>query len=420
MATDLFLPADGLRLLGQHEGSGVAGRRFLVGRGDGQVVQLPLLPYLIMAAIAEGGVDGGWSADQIGARVGTASGQGLTADTVRYLIAGKLAPLGLIADGGADHPPDAARAAGPARSWPIGGRLGRLVLPHRRRRWALAVGGAAALVCVAATAPIMAETGNGVAGRNRSAAAPEPAPAAVSVSLSAPGSGRTQAAAWVAQQVSGDVTVWCDPAMCEQLRRDGFPAARLRSLSRGVRGLPGSGIVVATAAVRGQFGSDLAAADAPQVIASFGAGAGRVDVRAIARAGPAAFRAQLTAEQTALAAAGRQLLGNKNIQASPSARAALASGRVNARLLAILSLVSAQLPIRLLDFIGAPGAGPDVPLRGAEIGVASLAARSSVVALLDVQQGAYRPAVVTLIGGGGQALVGVRFDAPADLSISQS
>ena len=83
-----------------------------------------------------------------------------------------------------------------------------------------------------------------------------------------------------------------------------------------------------------------------------------------------------------------------------------------------MSLLSAQLPIRLLAFIGAPGAGSGVPVRGAEIGVASLAARSSVVALLDVQQGAYRPAAVTLIGGG-QALVGVRFDAPADLNISQ-
>ena len=63
-----------------------------------------------MAAIAEGGVDGGWSADQIGARVGSASGQGLTTDTVRYLVAGKLAPLGLIAAGGADRPADAADA----------------------------------------------------------------------------------------------------------------------------------------------------------------------------------------------------------------------------------------------------------------------------------------------------------------------
>ena len=74
----------------------------------GRSLQLPLLAYLIMAAIAEGGVDGGWSADQIGARVGTASGQGLTADTVRYLVAGKLAPLGLIAADGADRPAGAA------------------------------------------------------------------------------------------------------------------------------------------------------------------------------------------------------------------------------------------------------------------------------------------------------------------------
>ena len=449
MATDLFLPADGLRLLGQHEGSGLAGRRFLVGRGDGQVIQLPLLAYLIMAAIAEGGVDGGWSADQIGARVGTASGQGLTADTVRYLVAGKLAPLGLIADGGAEHPADAAapeqppprvtlplgltinagplrhraaRAVGRVASWPIGGRVGRLPLPHRRRRWALAVGGAAMLVCVAATAPIMAETGNGVAGRSRSAAASAsgPVPASASVSVIDAGAGsRLQAAAWVAQQVSGDVTVSCDPGMCEQLRRDGFPAGRLRSLSPGVRALPGSGIVVATAAVRGQFGPDLAAGDAPQVIASFGAGAGRIDVRTIASAGPAAFRTRLAAEQTGLAAAGRQLLGNENIQASPSARAALSAGRVDARLLAILSLVSAQRPVRLLAFIGAPGAGPGVPLRGAEIGVASASARSAVVALLDAQQGQYRPAAVTVVGGGSQALVAVRFDAPADLSISQ-
>jgi putative peptide zinc metalloprotease protein len=97
MKAALFLPADRLRLLGQHQGGGHGGRRFMVARGDGEVIQLPLLPYLIMAAIAEGGVDGGWTADQVGVRVRSASGQGLTVDTVRYLIAGKLAPPGLIA-----------------------------------------------------------------------------------------------------------------------------------------------------------------------------------------------------------------------------------------------------------------------------------------------------------------------------------
>ena len=440
----LFLPADGLRLLGQHQGEGHGGRRYLVARGDGEVIQLPLLPYLIMAAIAEGGVDGGWTADQVGARVRSASGQGLTVDTVRYLIAGKLAPLGLIAAAGgadcADGAPDAwprpsmrvplgptvggvtlrrwaAGAVGRVLPRPIAGRAGRLLLPHRRRRWAIVLGGAAVLVCVAATAPIMAGTGSG--GKSRAGRASSPVSAPVAAPVSAAAASRLQAAGWVEQQVSPDVTVSCDPGMCRQLRLDGFPAGRLKPLGGGVRALLGTGIVVATPAVRSQLGPRLSAAYAPQVIASFGSGAARVDVRAIAPAGPAAFRTQLAAEQTALASAGRQLLGNKNIQASPSARAALAGGQVDARLLAILSLLSAQRPVRLVAFTGGPGAGSGVPLRGAQIGVSSPSARSAVVALLDAQQGPYRPAAVTVIGGGSQALVAVRFDAPADLNIAQ-
>ena len=435
-ADAVFLPADGLRLLGQYQGGG---RRFLVARGDGEVIQLPLLPYLIMAAIAEGGVDGGWSADQVCARVRSASGQGLTVDTARYLIAGKLDPLGLIAADDADRPDEApdgrrprrrpigrttsagpvgrrtADAAGRVRPRPIADPVGRLVPPHHGRRWAIALGGAAVLVCVAATAPIMAETGNGGKGR----AGQAPSSAAAPASASAVAESRLQAAAWVAQQVSPDVTVSCDPGTCRQLRLDGFPATRLTPVGGGVRALLGSGIVVATPAVRSQLGPRLAAAYAPQVIASFGSGAGRVDVRTIAPAGAAAFTTALAAEQNALASAGRQLLGNKNIEASPSARAALAGGRVDARLLAILPLLSAQLPIRLVAFAGAPGAGSGVPLRGAEVGVASPAARSTVVGLLDAQQGAYRPAAVTVLGGGTRALVAVRFDAPADLNVSQ-
>jgi hypothetical protein len=403
----LFLPADGLRLLGQDQGGG---RRFLVARGDGEVIQLPLLPYLIMAAIAEGAVDGGWTADQVGARVRSASGQGLTVDTVRYLTAGKLAPLGLIAAAGGagrlDGAPDAGR-----RAWM---RL-PLLLPHRRRRWAIALGGAAALVCVAATAPIMAETGSG--GKGRDGQASSSVAASVSAPVLAAAASRLQAAGWVAQQVSPDVTVSCDPGMCRQLRLDGFPAGRLEPLGGGVRALLRSGIVVATPTVRSQLGPRLSAAYAPQLIASFGSGAARVDVRAIAPAGPAAFRAQLATEQTALVSAGRQMLGNMNVQASPSARAALAGGRVDARLLAILSLLSAQLPVRLVAFTGAPGAGSGAPLTGAEIGVASLAARSTVVGLLDAQQGPYRPAAVTVLGSGTRALVDVRFDVPADLSV---
>jgi hypothetical protein len=129
---DLFLPAEGLSLLGEYQGSGYAGRRFQVGRSNGQVIQLSLQLYLIMAAIAEGGVDGGWSADQVGAQVGAASGQGLTADNVRYLVAGTLAPLGLIAAGGADRPDGAPGTAQPPRVNLLPGLKIRDVLPHLR------------------------------------------------------------------------------------------------------------------------------------------------------------------------------------------------------------------------------------------------------------------------------------------------
>jgi hypothetical protein len=425
---DRLLPADGLRLLGQYQDSGYAGRRFLVGRSDGQVFQLPLLLYLIMAAVAEGGVDGGWSADQVGARVGAASGQRLSADTVRYLIAGKLAPLGLIAAHGDSRPepgPPATRAkllpglkfSGAQRRDGADGQIGRtlfgpvlgrvkLLLRHSRRHWTLAFGATAVLASVAASAPMMAGTGNKGTGGTRPA--------------SATATSWSQAAAWVAQQVSPSATVSCDPGMCAQLRRDGFPAAHLKPLPRGSRVLhgTGSGILVATPAVRSQFDPHLTSAYAPQVIASFGSGAARVDVCTVASVGAKAFRTELTAAQTELASAGRQLLGNRNIQASASARAALRAGQVDARLLTILALLAAQLPVRLAGFTGAPGAGPGVLLRSAEIGVASPAARSAVVALLDAQQSPYRP-TVTAVAHGSRSVVALRFDAPASLDISQ-
>jgi hypothetical protein len=238
--------------------------------------------------------------------------------------------------------------------------------------------------------------------------------------MSAAAASRSQAAAWVAQQVSPDVTVSCDPGMCRRLRAAGFPAARLKPLAGGGRALLGSGVVVATPAVRGLVGPPLAAAYAPQVIASFGSGAARVDVRTIAPAGASAFRARLAVEQTALAAAGRQLLGNSDIRASPSARAALRAGLVDARLLAILPLLCAQRLVRLVAFTGAPGSGSSAPLRGLEIGVASPAAWSAVLALLDAQQGPYRPAAATIVDDDGTDLVvAVRFDAPAAMDLSQ-
>src|SRR5579875_1770469 len=92
-------PTAGLRLLGEYQGSGFAEPRYLVRRGDGQVIQLSRLVYLVVTAIAEGGADGGWDADRVATRVTAELGRDVTAGNIRYLVAGKLAPLGMVVTG---------------------------------------------------------------------------------------------------------------------------------------------------------------------------------------------------------------------------------------------------------------------------------------------------------------------------------
>jgi hypothetical protein len=229
---------------------------------------------------------------------------------------------------------------------------------------------------------------------------------------------RALAAAWVVQQVSPAVTVSCDPAMCRQLRENGFPAARLKTLSS-ARSSLGSGLVVSTPVLRDQFGTSLAAALAPLAIAGFGSGAARVDVRVTAPDGPAAFKSQLAAEHAYLVSAGAQLLGDQNIQVSPAARAVLRTGGADPRLLAMLSVLAAGMPVRLTAFEDPPpeGSAPtSVPLRGAEIGASSPAGISAVLAFLQAQQGVYRPAAVAVVrSSGGQSLVTIRSDAPGPM-----
>ena len=415
-------PAAGLVLLGEYQGSGFTESRFLVRRGDGQFIQLSLLPYLVTMAIAEGGTHGGWDAAQVAARAGADLGRELTADNIRYLVDRELAPLGITAARDPDRSLDGVSGAAPAprASLPPGLKMrGVRPLPgYRTRRWPITIGGTGVLAAAAAVALVVAGTGNRATGGTAPTAAAKPSAASSAAAISAAAS---SAAAWVAQQVSPDVTVSCDPRMCRQIQQDGFPAARLKPLPSTARDPLGSAVVVATAAVRTQFGATTLAADyAPQVIASFGSGAARVDVRTVAPAGAAAFRAQLAAEHAALVAAGRQLLDNANIQSSPSARAALRAGQVDARLLAILAMLSHQMPVTLTAFTAAPGTSAGVPLRGAEISAASPTARSAILAFLDAQQSPYRPAIATVNkDAGGTAVVALRFDAPAPSDASQ-
>jgi hypothetical protein len=203
----------------------------------------------------------------------------------------------------------------------------------------------------------------------------------------------------VASQVSADAIVACDPAMCAVLQAGGAPAARLLVLSPSRADLLGSDVVVATVAVRNQFGARLAAVYAPVTLASFGGGAARIDVRAVAPDGGAAYRVQLAADVRDRRAAGAVLLHNPRIRAAGAAAAALAGGRVDARLLVTLAALAALHPVDIVSFGGGGrGASAGVPLRSADImavtsgrGTAQPASLQAMLAFFRAQQPPYLP-----------------------------
>jgi hypothetical protein len=233
---------------------------------------------------------------------------------------------------------------------------------------------------------------------------------------------REQAAGWISREVASDIVVACDLEMCNQLQKSGFPAARLMQLQPTSPDPLGAQLVVATPVIRNQFGTRLASVYAPLVMASFGAGAERVDIRYIAPDGSEAFEARLPAYRKNRIAAGEQLLANNHVQAAADARKALLAGQVDPRLLVTLGTLAGLMPIRLVAFDDpSPGASSDVPLRGAELGAAAATGLPAMVAFLRAQQDLYAPAVarITQIANG-QQVVAVRYDAPGPMGLGGS
>ena len=286
----------------------------------------------------------------------------------------------------------------------------------RRRRLVLVL---SALLAVALGAGVtLAFTGRGPGNTTSRPSSPARSPNALQAAATA----RHQAAAWIGQQVASSVLVGCDPEMCNELQSGGFPAGQLDELQPSAPDPLGSVLVVATPVIRNQFGTRLASVYAPLVIASFGSGADRVDVRYVAPDGTAAFQSQLAADRKDRVAAGEQLLANKRIQASAAARQALLAGQVDPRLLVTLSTLAHQMPLHLVSFGDpSPGVSSDVPLRGAELGTAATAGLSAMVTFLNAQQSQYKPAVASIIQvANGQSVVTVRYDAPGPMGLGGS
>jgi hypothetical protein len=242
-------------------------------------------------------------------------------------------------------------------------------------------------------------------------------------SLRAAVAARAGAAGWVVGQVSRSAIVACDPVMCAALQARGFPAGSLLSLGPSAGDPLPSDVVVATAAVRSQFGRRLASEYAPVVMASFGSGTARVQVLATAQDGAAAYLRDLRADVRARQAGGTTLLGNANITYSAQARAALAAGQVDPRLQITLAAMAHLQHVQILAFGGAgPGASPGVPLRTAELSIPAGASGrgylQSALALLRAQRAPLLASSMTTARlASGRTVLLVGFAAPSPFGL---
>jgi hypothetical protein len=211
--------------------------------------------------------------------------------------------------------------------------------------------------------------------------------------------------------------------MCSALRQHGFPAGNLVMVRSPASVPPGSGLIVVTAALRGELGS-LLAASAPVVIARFGAGSARTEVRAVATDG-AAYLSQFRADAAARKSVGAELLRNPAVQADQAARQQLSAGQADPRLIAAIGIMAVLHPVHLVSFGDpSPGASAGVPLRSAVLdgvthGVtASTAFLGSLRALLLAQRPPYQPAgIQTVRLATGQSALRIWFAAPAPLGL---
>jgi hypothetical protein len=246
----------------------------------------------------------------------------------------------------------------------------------------------------------------------------------VNQGLAAEATARTRAVNWVVQQVSQATVVSCDQQVCMDLVSRGFPASDLLVLGPTSTDPLGSVLVIATAAIRAQFGGRLASVYAPAVIASFGSGNTRIDIRLVYYGGTATYPAAERAALRARKAADGQLLANSQIKVSAPARAQLLSGDIDPRLPMLLAEMAATHPVQIVAFVNqSPGGGSASLLRSVDLATAGGTADMTSAAYLSwmqtiayAQTAQYLPAWVQKITPRtGQAVLRIGYQAPSSL-----
>jgi serine/threonine protein kinase len=243
--------------------------------------------------------------------------------------------------------------------------------------------------------------------------------------LAAEAAARTQAVTWILQQVSRAEIVSCDPEVCADLVSSGFPSGNVLPLGNTSTDVLGSNLVVATAAIRAQFGSRLTSVYAPAIIASFGSGTAKIDILWVPPDGTAVYRADQQPDLRARQTADAELLANNHIETSPAARAQLLSGDIDPRLPDLLAIMAHNHPVSIVDFVNqSPGGGPASLLRSVDLATVDPAAHMTPAAYLgwmkafiDAQTAQYLPAWVQPVTlSTGQAVLRIGYGAPSPLT----
>lgn len=233
-------------------------------------------------------------------------------------------------------------------------------------------------------------------------------PAAGAGPPSVAGGAQARAAAWIAGQVSGSAIIACSPGMCAELQEQGVAAGRLMPLRSAAASPLGAGVLVTSPPAGGQ----LADRYAPALIASFGSGGNRVEVRAVEPGGAPAYRAALRADLAARRAAGSQLLRNSHIRYTGPGAAQLRAGEVDTRLLATLAALASQYSFRVTGF---GDAAPGAPVLFREVAITGIGrGLPAALAMVRAQNPPYLPTHAAVVG---QTGLSIEFPAPSPLGL---
>ncbi|SRR6266571_1263417 len=251
---------------------------------------------------------------------------------------------------------------------------------------------------------------------------------------------RNEAAAWIARWVSSSAVVACDRLMCSTLLAHQVRAEQFMPINPSSIDPVGSDVVVETAVVRSLFRGRLGAVYAPAILAKFGSGDARIEIRVTSRYGSVRrFERKLQASVSARRLGGQALLSNKRIAESALAARQLRAGMVDSRILATIAPLAAMCRLTILGFAGAaPGASKGMPLLSVDITegdsadggpavsagyerVEMPASLARILAFLRAQRQPLHPASVREITTpGGLTFIRVDYAAPTPLSFPDS